>query len=122
MTRKCEHCGFENRDEYDYCAKCGNPLVEGLRPKQFYVYRSQQPRINKRNLFLSYLVTIFLSWGGVVLWLVTKTTNFSVFTFFGFFVPFYLIQSKHPVIRRHGIIQLIISLAGVALSFYLFLK
>lgn len=121
MMRKCNKCGFENQDYYDYCAKCGNPLVEGVQPKQFYVYKAQQPRINKRNLLLSYLVTIFLSWGGVILWLISKSTNFTMFAFFGFFMPFYLVQSPHPTIKKHGIIQLFISLVGVALSFYLIL-
>lgn len=119
MTRKCNNCGFENQDEYDYCAKCGIPLVEGVQPKQFYVYHAQQPKINKRNLLISYLVTIFLSWGGVIFWLISKSTGFTMFTFFGFFMPFYLVQSKHPEIKKHGIIQLVISLFGVALSFYL---
>ena len=121
MTRKCNNCGFENQDDYDYCAKCGTPLVEGVQPKQFYVYRAQEPTINRKNLFLSYLVTIFLSWGGVIFWLISKSTNFFMFTFFGFFMPFYLVQSKHPQIQRHGIMQMVISLFGVGLSFYLML-
>jgi len=33
-------------------------------------------------------------------------------------MPFYLVQSRHPTIRKHGIVMLIISLVGVALSFY----
>ena len=119
MTRKCNNCGFENQDDYDYCAKCGNPLIEGVQPKQFYVYKAQPPKINKRNLLISYIITIFLSWGGVALWLISKSTNFTMFTFFGFFMPFYLVQSKHPQIKKHGIIQMIISLVGVGLSFYL---
>lgn len=119
MTRKCNNCGFENQDDYDYCAKCGIPLVEGLERKQFYVYRVQEPKINKRNLLISYLLTIFLSWGGVIVWLISKSSSFTMFTFFGFFMPFYLVQSKHSQIKKHGIIQMIISLVGVGLSFYL---
>ncbi len=119
MTRKCNNCGFENQDDYDYCAKCGIPLVEGMQPKQFYVYKAQPPKINKRNLLISYLVTIFLSWGGVVFWLISKSAGFTMLTFFGFFMPFYLVQSKHHEIKKHGIIQLVISLVGVGLSFYL---
>ena len=41
MTRLCKNCGFENQDDYDFCAKCGTPLVEGLKPRQFKVYRAQ---------------------------------------------------------------------------------
>lgn len=118
MTRKCNNCGFENQDDYDYCAKCGIPLVEGVQAKQFYVYKAQSPKINKRNLLISYLVTIFLSWGGVVAWLVSKSTGFTMFTFFGFFMPFYLVQSKHPTLKKHGLIMMMISLVGVSLSFY----
>ena len=119
MTRKCDNCGFENQDDYDFCAKCGTPLVEGLQPAQVRVYKAQMPEINKRNLLLSYIVTIFLSWGGVLFWLISKNSTVAVFTFFGFFMPFYLIQSKHPQIRKHGIIMSVISLFGVGLSFYL---
>jgi hypothetical protein len=122
MTRNCEKCGFVNQDDYDYCAKCGNPLVEGLKPKQIYVYRSQQPQINKKALVIAYIVTIFLSWIGFIVGIVAKHTHLAVFTFFGFFVPFYLIQSRHPTLRKHGLIMMMISLVGVALSFYVMLR
>lgn len=122
MVRICNNCGFQNQDDYDYCAKCGTPLVEGLKQKQVYVYRRQQlPQINKKAMILSYIVTIFLSWSGFVLGLILKNTIFATFTFFGLFMPFYLVQSRHPTIRKHGIIQMVISLVGVALSFYVML-
>lgn len=121
MTRICENCNFENQDEYDYCAKCGNPLVEGLQPKQFHVYKSEIPAINKKALIAAYIVTIFLSWSGFVIGLISKHTTFAVFTFFGFFMPFYLVQSRHPTLKRHGLIMMAISFVGVALSFYVLL-
>ena len=121
MTRQCERCGFINQDDYDFCAKCGNPLVEGLRPKNFMVIKPEDIRINKKAVLISYIVTIFLSWSGVVVGLLTKNTRIGAVAFFGFFMPFYLVQSKHPTIRKHGIIQLIISAVGVALSFYIML-
>ena len=40
MVRICKNCGFENQDSYDFCAKCGTPLVEGLQPNTFFVYRT----------------------------------------------------------------------------------
>ena len=46
MVRVCKKCEYVNQDDYDYCAKCGTPLVDGVQPKQFYVYRSQVPPIN----------------------------------------------------------------------------
>ncbi|MBE6499819.1 MAG: zinc ribbon domain-containing protein [Methanobrevibacter thaueri] len=118
MTRICENCEFENKDEYDYCAKCGTPLVDGLPYTQIYIYDSSQPPINKKALILSYIVTIFLSWIGFIVGVISKQTNLAVFTFFGFFMPFYLVQSKHPVLRKHGLIMMLISLIGVGLSFY----
>ena len=60
MTRKCNSCGFENQDDYDYCAKCGVPLVGGVKPKQFYVYRAQ-PRVNKRKILVSYEKTSYFN-------------------------------------------------------------
>ena len=118
MTRLCENCGFVNQDDYDFCAKCGNPLVEGLKPKNFIVFKPEQYKINKKAILLSYIITIILSWSGFIVGIIAKNTRIAVFTFFGFFMPFYLVQSKHPTIRKHGLIMMIISLVGVALSFY----
>ena len=121
MVRNCENCGFVNQDDYDYCAKCGTPLVEGLKPKQVFVYRHQQPQINRKALIAAYIATIFLSWSGFVVGLFQKNTLMTTFTFFGFFMPFYLVQSRHPTLRKHGLIMMLISLVGVALSFYVLL-
>ena len=103
--------------EVRFCAKCGNPLIEGARPKQVYVYHAQEPQINKKAIIISYIVTIILSWGGFFSGLISKFSPITMFTFFGFFMPFYLLQSKHPTIKKHGIIQFGISLVGVVLSF-----
>lgn len=122
MVRICKNCGFQNQDDYDFCAKCGTGLVEGAKPSQVYVYKSNNlPELNYKAVIISYIVTIFLSWSGFIVSLFSKNTSFATFAFFGFFMPFYLVQSKHPKLRMHGIIQMIISLAGVALSFYVML-
>jgi len=118
MTRICENCKFENQDDYDFCAKCGTPLVEGVQPKNFIVFRNELPPVNNKAIIASYIVTIFLSWSGFIVGTFLKNTSLSFFTFFGFFMPFYLVQSRHPTIKKHGIVMLIISLVGVALSFY----
>lgn len=118
MTRICKKCGFENQEDYDFCAKCGTPLVEGLKQKQIYVYTGQQPEINKKAVLISYIVTIFLSWGGVISSLLFKNTSMATFAFFGFFMPFYLIQAPVKKLRMHGIIQFIISAIGVCMSVY----
>ncbi len=118
MTRICKNCGYENKDEYDYCAKCGTPLVEGLKPKQIYVLNNQPVQINKKAVLIAYIITIFLSWGGLILNLVFKSTSMMIFAFFGFFMPFYLLQAPVKELRRHGYILLAISAVGVILSFY----
>ena len=118
MTRICNRCGFENQDDYDYCAKCGNPLIEGARPKQVYVYRREAPQVNKKAIILSYIVTIVLSWGGFIANFFLNNNSMSTVAFFGFFMPFYLVQSSNSTVKKHGFIQLAISLVGVALSFY----
>ena len=118
MTRLCDKCGFENQDDYDYCAKCGNPLIDGLRPKQVYVYHQDEPQLNMKALAIAYAVSIFLSWGGFIVSLLFKTTKMAIFTFFGLFLPFYLMQSPVKRLKMHGFIMLFISILGVALSFY----
>lgn len=118
MTRICKNCEFINQDEYDFCAKCGTPLVEGLKPKQVYVYNGVEPQLNMKALIIAYILTIVLSWGGFFWWLATKNTSINAFTFFGLFMPFYLIQAPVKKLRKHGFILLAISLVGVAVSFY----
>ena len=117
MTRICSKCEYENQDDYDFCAKCGNPLIEGVQPKNFIVYKAQ-PRINRKAVAISYIITIFLSWSGFIVSILSKHSSMGIFAFFGFFLPFYLIQSPVGEIKRHGFIQLAISLVGVALSLY----
>lgn len=121
MTRLCKNCGFENQDDYDFCAKCGTPLVEGLKPRQFKVYRAQDLQVNKKALMAAYIATIFLSWSGFFIGLISKNTIFATFTFFGFFMPFFLVQSRHPTLKKHGLIMMAISFVGVVLSFYVML-
>ena len=122
MTRICENCGFENQDDYDYCAKCGNPLVEGLEANEVFLVSVEEYVISKKSILISYIVTILLSWSGFIIGLISKNTHVMAVTFFGFFMPFYLIQSKNPIIKKHGLIQLLISLLGVTLSFYVLLN
>ena len=77
--------------------------------------------MNMISVLNVYIVTIFLSWGGVIFGLLAKNTSLSVFAFFGFFMPFYLLQAPVKELKKHGIIQFIISAVGVGLSFYIML-
>ena len=117
MTRICSNCEFENQDDYDFCAKCGTPLVDGVGQNNFILYHPP-PQLNKKAIIISYIVTIFLSWSGFIV----SLSSVGIFTFFGFFLPFYLIQSPVRELKKHGYIQLIISLIGVGLSFYVMLN
>lgn len=120
MTRICSKCEYENQDDYDYCAKCGTPLIEGLQPRNIRIINAS-PQVNKKAILISYIITIFLSWSGFIINIFSKHSNLGFFTFFGFFLPFYLIQAPIKEIKKHGYIQLIISLIGVSLSFYVML-
>lgn len=116
MVRICKNCGFENQDSYDFCAKCGTPLVEGLQPNTFFVYRNVEHGISRKFIIISYIITIFFSFGGFLMDLVARNTSMGFFSFFGFFMPFFLIQAQdNNNIKKHGFIQLFISLVGFIL-------
>lgn len=119
MTRVCPKCGYENSDDFNFCAKCGTPLVENPQmPPQMGV--TVVTKAMKRKLIIiSYLITIFLSWSGVVIALLGLKSSIGVIGFFGIFMPFYLVQAPDPEVRKHGYIMLVLSLIGLALSFYL---
>lgn len=110
MTKICSNCGFENPDTNNYCGNCGNSL-----------FTMVSPNINPDNLIIiSYILTIIFSWGGLIINFLFNFSNFGFFSFIGIFVPFYLIQSKNSAIKRHGYIQIAISLIGIFLSFLVF--
>lgn len=115
MVRICKNCGFENQDSYDFCAECGTLLVEGLQPNTFFVYRNVEQGISRKFIIISYIITIFFSFGGFLMDLVARNTSMGFFSFFGFFMPFFLIQAQDNNIKKHGFIQLFISLVGFIL-------
>lgn len=115
MVRICKNCEFENQDSYDFCAKCGTPLVEGLQPNTFFVYRNVEQGISRKFIIIAYIITIFFSFGGFLMDLVARNTSMGFFSFFGFFMPFFLIQAQDNNIKKHGFIQLFISLVGFIL-------
>ena len=115
MVRICKNCGFENQDSYDFCAKCGTPLVEGLQPNTFFVYRNVEQGISRKFIIISYIITIFFTFGGFLMDLVAINTSMGYFSLFGFFMPFFLIQAQDNNIKKHGFIQLFISLVGFIL-------
>ena len=51
MTRICSNCEFENQDDYDFCAKCGTPLVDGVGQNNFILYHPP-PQLNKKAIII----------------------------------------------------------------------
>lgn len=117
MVRICKNCGYENKDEYNFCAKCGTQLVENVVTPQMAL--ELQESTKKKLIIISYLVTIILSWGGVVLYLLQFNYSVGYLGFFGAFMPFYLVQAPDKNVKKHGYIMLLISIIGIILSFYL---
>lgn len=115
MVRICRNCNYENKDEYDFCAKCGTPLTE--KPNQLKIGLSENAK--RKLIIISYLITILLSWGGVLIYFLKNQYSVGYLGFFGIFMPFYLIQAPDKKIRKHGYIMLLLSVIGISLSFYL---
>ncbi|MDO5849337.1 MAG: zinc ribbon domain-containing protein [Methanobrevibacter sp.] len=117
MVRICKNCGYNNEDSYNYCAKCGTQLTDNVIGTEMPIQFSEESKT--RLIIISYIITIILSWGGVVVYLLRAKYAVGYLGFFGAFMPFYLIQAPDKRIRKHGYIMLLISLVGIALSFYL---
>ncbi|MCL2686925.1 MAG: zinc-ribbon domain-containing protein [Methanobrevibacter sp.] len=105
MVKICPYCGFENLDNSNFCSKCGRTLL----------FKEKNVAIDYKNLIIvSYVLTIVFSWGGLIF---NKLFNdFGFIGFIGLFLPFYLIQSKNPIAKKHGYIQIAISLVGIFLT------
>jgi hypothetical protein len=68
----------------------------------------------KKLIIVSYILVILFSWGGLVFNVLFN--SFGFIGFIGLFLPFYLIQSKDSIAKKHGYIQIAISLIGIFLS------
>ena len=112
MSKKCNYCGNLNEDKARYCNYCGYPLIE----------TTHHYEIGIKGIIISYIITILLSWGGILLFLLSTLSGFGFIGMVGLFIPFYLINSHNPNLKRHGYIQLMISLSGIFISGYLFLN
>jgi zinc ribbon protein len=106
MIKTCLYCGCENEDNFKFCSNCGRSLI----PE-----KEQNPIIDyKKLIIISYIITIIFSWGGLIL--NKLLNNFGFVGFIGLFLPFYLIQSHDPTVKKHGYLQIAISLLGIFLS------
>ena len=106
MSKICSYCKCENQDSFNFCSNCGRPLL---------LNKEKNLAIDfKKLIMVSYIITIVFSWGGLIF--NTVFANFGFIGFLGLFLPFYLIQSKNPIAKKHGYIQIAISLIGIFLS------
>ena len=110
MSKICQNCGSQNPEENNFCGSCGKPLFS----------LDLKENDSSNLIIISYILTIIFSWGGLILNFLFNFSNFGFFSFFGIFIPFYLIQSKNSAIKKHGFIQIAISLIGIFLSLLIF--
>ena len=106
MVKICPHCACENQDNFNFCSNCGKSLLFNEKENVAIDY--------KKLIMISYGITILFSWGGLIFNAIFN--NFGFIGFLGLFLPFYLIQSKNPIAKKHGIVQIAISLIGIFLS------
>ena len=106
MVKICTYCSMENQDNFNFCSNCGRPLVYNKEKRAAIDF--------KKLIIASYIITVVFSWGGLIF--NTIFNSFGFFGFIGLFLPFYLIQSKNPIAKRHGYIQIAISLTGIFIS------
>lgn len=109
MVKICKYCSCENQENFNYCSNCGMPLIQKKEKDLILNY--------KKLIIISYIITILFSWGGILLNILFN--NYSFFSFIGIFLPFYLIQSKDKFVKKHGYIQIAISIVGIILSILL---
>ena len=120
MSRTCPKCGYKNSDDFNFCAKCGTLLVENPSIPPRIGVQPLSKSMKRKLIISSYIITIFLSWSGVLIAVLGLKNSFGIIGFFGIFMPFYLVQAPDPEIRKHGYIMLVLSVIGMFLSFYLF--
>lgn len=94
MVKYCPECGYMNDDSYDYCCKCGTSLNA----------------VSLAPLIFVYLITIFASWGWI---LIPKT---SVLSFWCLIFPFFYFTSPNKALQKHAYILMIICLTGSILN------
>lgn len=106
MVKVCHYCRGENQDNFNFCSNCGRPLI--LKEEENFDFDY------KKLVIVSYIVTILFSWGGLIFHAIFN--SFGFIGLIGLFLPFYLIQSKNPIAKKHGYIQIAIFLVGIFLS------
>lgn len=113
MVKTCKHCGWENQENAAFCSSCGKSLSKQEEDNKEEKYMGFD---YKKLIILSYIVSIAFTWGGVIFNILVNRHGVGFFGFIGLFLPFYLVQSNNPTVKKHGYIQIIISLIGILIS------
>ncbi|MDO5850401.1 MAG: zinc ribbon domain-containing protein, partial [Methanobacteriaceae archaeon] len=76
----------------------------------------------KKLIIIGYIIAILFGWGNFIISLLFRSFGFyGFFGFFGLFFPGFMLNSKDQYLRKHGIIQLLITLFGILFTvFFLF--
>jgi ribosomal protein L37E len=75
---KCNKCGYENKEENNYCSNCGYPLKQT--PQETKV----QPQISTKTMVIGLLVFFLLIgiiWGAIWWWTFSSTPSLRKSTF-----------------------------------------
>ncbi|MCQ2737507.1 MAG: hypothetical protein MJ224_02770 [archaeon] len=138
---KCPYCNSENPDSYKYCHECGCPLnYSNFNPNPnsnsnsnfnnnphsiFNNYNNSNSYYNNSNLVMSdeskkkliifgYIIAILFGWGSFLFSFLFRSFGFyGFFGFFGLFFPGFMLNSNDKTLKKHGIIQLLITLLGI---------
>ena len=126
---KCPYCNSENPDSYKYCHECGCPLnysnfnSNNSNPNfDNFNYSNHNKSINqnisytdkKKLIIIGYIIAILFGWGSFIISLLFRSFGFyGFFGFFGLFFPGFMLNSKDKTLKKHAIIQLLITLLGI---------
>lgn len=105
----CPLCGYRNPDEADFCVKCGTPLLfksqfqesaDGVKPIviQKNITMGNEPEFKRTSRLLIAIGYFFTIIGSLI----------------GLLIAIYLITRKDPTAKKHGYIQIAITIVYLA--------
>ena len=113
---KCPYCNSENPDSYKYCHECGCPLnYTNFNSNSNHSINQNIEYTDKKKLILiGYIISILFGWGTFLFSFLFRSFGFyGFFGFFGLFFPGFMLNSNDKTLKKHGIIQLLITLLGI---------
>ncbi|MCQ2972428.1 MAG: zinc ribbon domain-containing protein [archaeon] len=116
LNKVCMKCGFENPNEATHCVKCGTPLemtnIEDLLKNYNVLIKPSKTKSNASDVVIT--PTTLVKRTSKIL--IVLGYVFSLFSgLIGLIIAIYLATRKDPVAKKHGIIQLCIVVAWLAI-------